>query len=712
MGVRASLATDAKWQKFFGSFFQKRTFFLPRLANSRTPAYHPRLMSDSLTRPADPPSLAAARAREAAGDVQGADAIYAALYNQQKPDPAVLMAWSRLRRRVGDIQNGVQMLEVAAKAGGGAPVQIEMAGVLIDQGQSEQAGTLLRQIAQGGRSAALDYQYGRWAALNRQLPQAAALFRAAMKADPKHLEARYGLARVLGLMGQPEEAAAAYAALLKRDPHNPQIMVELAYVYGTLRRFADALALYERLAETGADMVRELSQVALGLMHVCDWSARDRLTATLAARMRTGKPGIFETYALLAAVDDPALHRQMAGCFAGALRQASTTRERPAPRGLGPADRRLRIGYLTGDFSQHATALLLAGVIEAHDRDAFELFAYDYSPDDGSPIRARIVAAFEHFVPLGEESPAASAARIAADEIDILVDLKGYTERSRTELLVLRPAPIQVNFLGYTATQGAEWIDYTIADAVVLPPDQDAHYAEMPVRLPGCAWPSDRTRPAPAPDTDRARHGLPAHSVVFACFNNPFKISPETFAAWMQILGAVEGSVLWLYENNGFMAANIRQHAKAAGIHPARLIFAPPATLEDHIARHGCADLFLDTWPYGAHTTGVDALWAGLPTITRSGQSWASRAGASLLRAVGLPELVTHTTGEYINLAISLAGDPDRRAALRAHLFAARDSAPLYDAGAFARHMERAFRVMAEAYRDGRAPAAIESVLF
>jgi predicted O-linked N-acetylglucosamine transferase (SPINDLY family) len=466
------------------------------------------------------------------------------------------------------------------------------------------------------------------------------------------------------------------------------------------------------MAETGADMVRELSQVALGMMHVCDWSARDRLTARLAARMRTGKPGIFETYAVLAAVDDPALHRQMAECFAGALRQASTTRDRPAPRGVGPADRRLRIGYLTGDFSQHATALLLAGVIEAHDREAFELFAYDYSPDDGSPMRARIVAAFEHFVPLGEESPSATAARIAADEIDILVDLKGYTERSRTELLVLRPAPIQVNFLGYTATQGAEWIDYAIADTVVLPPDQDGHYAEKPVRLPGSAWPSDRTRPAPAPDTDRLRHGLPADGVVFACFNNPFKISPETFAAWMQILRAVEGSVLWLYENNSFMAANIRQHAKAAGIDPARLIFAQPATLEDHIARHGCADLFLDTWPYGAHTTGVDALWAGLPTVTRSGESWASRAGASLLGAVGLPDLITHTTEDYISLAISVAGDRARRAALRAHLLAARETAPLYDAAAFARHLERAFRVMAETHRAGRLPAALESVLF
>jgi predicted O-linked N-acetylglucosamine transferase (SPINDLY family) len=644
---------------------------------------------------AEPPSLAAARAREAAGDPKGADAIYAALYNQQAPDPALMIAWSRLRRRVGDTQNASTMLEVASRAGGGAAVLIEMASLQIDQGRTEQAGALLRQAATTGRSLALDYEAARWEAARGRLAQAAALFRAVVKADPRHMEARYGLARTLVLLGQPAEAEGAYTAMLKRDPGNPRLMSELAYLYGAQRRFPQALELYERLAETGLDLVREFSQVALGMMHVADWSARDRLTAKLSARMATGRPAIFETFALLAATDDPALHRRMAETFAGALRAASVKRERPAPRSVGPADRRLRIGYLCGDFNQHATGLLLAGVIEAHDRDAFEIFAYDYSPEDGSPTRARLVAAFEHFVRLGDESPSASAARIAADGIDILVDLKSYTERSRTEIMVLRPAPIQAAFLGYPGTQGAEWIDHIIADATVLPPDAEIHYAEQPIRLPVTCYPSDRTRPTPAPDTDRAAHGLPAEGTVFACFNNPFKIAPAVFGAWMDILRRAEGSVLWLYEGNPLIAPNLRAAAKKAGIDPARLIFAKPVTLEAHIARHSCADLFLDTVPYGAHTTALDALWAGLPLLTCTGESWASRVGASLLRAVGLPQLITSDLTAYTEQALTLAADPVLLQSLRAHLVQARQTSPLFDAAAFARALEQAFRQMA-----------------
>ncbi len=684
------------------------------LANTRPASYAP-AMSDTTTTAApehpiladQPPiSLATARAWEKSGDVARADATYAALYNQKAPDPAIMIAWSRLRRRQGDAQNADRMLEVASRAGGGAPVLIEMAAALIDQGRAEQAAALLRQASTAGRSPAMDYQVGRWEALNRRLPQAANLFRAVTRADPNHLEARYALARTLVLMGEPAEALGAYTALLKRDPGNRQIMAELAHLHGTQGRFADALALYEKIAESGIDLVREFSQVALGMMHVCDWSARERLTARLAARMETGRPGIFETYALLAATDDPALHRRMAECFAAAIRAISAKRDRPAPRAIAAAGTRLRIGYLSGDFSQHATSLLLAGVIEAHDRGRFEIFAYDYSPDDGSPTRARILAAFDHVVRLPDtESPSASAARIAADEIDILIDLKGYTERSRTEIMALRPAPVQVNFLGYVATQAAEWIDFVIADHTILPAGQQENWSEQFIGLPGSAWPSDRTRPTPEPDTDRAAHGLPAQGTVFACFNNPFKITPETFAAWMRILHATPGSVLWLFEGNPYVAPNLRAAASAAGIDPARLVFARPATLDAHLARHACADLFLDTWPFGAHTTGVDALWAGLPVLTCPGQSAASRAGASLLHAVGLPALIATSPDDYVDHAVSLAGDPGRLATLRAQLIAARDTAPLFDATEFARGLEDAFLAMADPARQG-APTA------
>ena len=656
----------------------------------------------------DTATLQEAAARAAAGDLPGADKMYAALYDQRAPDPSLMVAWSRLRRRAGDAKNAAGMLDVAHRAGGGVPVLIEMASLLIDQGQGERAGQVLRQAAAQGRSVALDFEVARWEAMHRRLKQAAELFRGVVKAEPRHLAARLGLARVLVEMGQAEEAEGAYTALLKRDPGNLQVMSDLAYLYGGRAKYAQALALLDRIEAAGIDVMRDVSQCALGMMHVADWSGRDAVIARLEARIQTGRPAVFETYALLAAVDDPLLHKRMAEVFAGALRQVCETRARPPARGVGPAERRLRIGYLSGDFSQHATSLLLAGVIEAHDRERFEVFAYDYSPEDGTAMRARMRAAFEHFVVLGDQPPAACAALIAADGIDILVDLKGYTERSRTEILVLRPAPVQVQFLGYVGTQAGEWIDYVIADAVVLPQDQQANWTEQAVRMPASYYPNDRTRPLPLPDRDRTAHGLPEDGFVFACFNNPFKITPAFFAAWMEILARVPASVLWLYEANPFVAANLRAHARAAGIDEQRLVFAKPALMEEHIARHGCADLCLDTSPYGAHTTAADALWAGVPLLTCMGQAWPSRVGASLLHAVGLPELITTDLRQYTDMALALAADADRLAALRAHLAGVRDTAPLFDATAFARGLEDAYLTMADAARQGRAASPFD----
>jgi predicted O-linked N-acetylglucosamine transferase (SPINDLY family) len=654
------------------------------------------------------PTLSDARAREAAGDLAAADAIYRDLYDQKAPDPAVLMAWAKLRRRVNDLDNATHMLTLAGRAGGGLPVLIELAGLALDQGKNDEALQMLRQAARTGRSTPLDFQVARCEAAFGRHAQAAALFRDVVRAEPRNLEARLAHAQCLSLAGKREEAVAAYQALLQRAPRQEQALADLAYLYGSLRRFTEALALYDRLEQNGFNVGRELSQVALGMMHMCDWSRRDALRARLAARVALPGPCITEAYAFLAADDDPVLHRQVGERFADAIRQFDSKRQRPAPRGVGPAERRLRVGYLCGDFNQHATSLLLAGVMEAHDRSRFEITAYDYSAEDGSPMRARMKAAFEHFVPLGDEGPAASAARIAADEIDVLVDLKGYTERTRTEIMALRPAPVQVNFLGYVGTQAADWIDYVIADAQVLPAEEQVNWTEAAVHMPHSYYPNDRSRPRPEPVVDRAAYGLPAEGLVIACFNNPFKISPQIFVVWMEILQALPGSVLWLYGNNPFVPDNLRAEAKAAGVDPARLVFAQPAVLEEHLARHGCADIFLDTLPYGAHTTGADALWMGVPVITCTGRSWASRVGASLLHAVGVPELICSTLEEYKSLALALAADAPRREALRKRLLDARETAPLYDAEAFARGLESAYVTMADRARNGETAAAFK----
>jgi predicted O-linked N-acetylglucosamine transferase (SPINDLY family) len=670
-------------------------------AFARPLAYAPRPMSDTIVSP-----LHQAREAERAGDLTGADAIYHAAHNPQTPDAALLMNWARLRRHIGDRENARRMFGLAGRAGAGVDALLELASMALDENRVADATPLLQQAARLGHGPGLDYQRARWEAAQGRHDHAARLFRNVIKAEPRNLEARIGHARVLAYGNRAQESEAAYKALLQRAPEYQPALTDLAYMYGNQRRFPEALALYDRLDQLGAEVAREFSQVALGMMHMCDWSHRAALRACLAARVAKPVPCVTEAYAFFASEDDPALHRQMADRFADAIKAFSATRERPPARLVGPPERRLRVGYLCGDFNQHATSLLLAGVLEAHNRDRFEITAYDYSPEDGTPIRARMRAAFEHFVSLGNEGPEASAKRIAGDGIDVLVDVKGYTERTRSEIMALRPAPVQVNFLGYVGTQAGDWIDYIIADATVLPQDERVHYTEAAVEMPVSWQPNDRSRPRPAVDTDRAAQGLPAEGIVFACFNSPFKISPEIFAVWMDILRDETGSVLWLFEGNQFVGRNLRAEAEKAGIDPARLVFAKPAKLEEHLARHGCADLFLDTLPYGAHTTAADALWAGLPIVTCMGRSWASRVGASLLHAVGLPELIATSLPEYKALVLDLARDPARRASLRDKLLAARDTAPLFDAPAFARALEDAYTEMANRARAGQAPAA------
>ncbi len=669
-------------------------------------------MSDVTTMPNEALSVARQRAGalqqavrlQDAGDLAQADAIFRSLYRPGVTDSVLMQAWGRLRRRAGDLKNAAVMLEQAARGPGGATAMADLAGVLIDSGRLKDAATVLRQApkASGAQAAALEFERGRVQEASRQIPAAVSAYRAAMRADPGHIESRLALARLLVRSGQQEEAVRAYTALLARQPNYPQALADLAWLYGTRRQFHESLACYDRLQAAGMDVTHNLTMVSLGMAHMCDWSMRDALRDRLAARFATGKPCVVEAYAMLALADDPAVHRMMAGCVADAVRAHTAKLPRPAPRVIGGG--RLKIGFLSGDFHQHATSLLLAGVIEQFDRERFALTAYDYSPEDKSPTRARMIAAFETFVRLGAETQAESAARIAADGIDILVDLKGYTERTRTEIMALRPAPVQVSFLGYVGTLGAEWIDYVLADATVLPLSEESNWVERIVHLPSSYYPNDRTRPTPFPDRDRAAHGLPAEGFVFACFNNPFKLSPQFFSVWMDLLKAVPGSVLWLYEGNEFMAANLRRAAEAAGVAGSRLVFAKPASLEAHVARHGCIDLFLDTAPYGAHTTGVDALWAGVPMLTSMGRSFASRVGASLLRAVGMAELITESLEAYKVLAVELASDPERLAALRARLAEQRAQSPLFDAAAFARGMEDAFTTMAERHRAGATP--------
>jgi protein O-GlcNAc transferase len=369
---------------------------------------------------------------------------------------------------------------------------------------------------------------------------------------------------------------------------------------------------------------------------------------------------------------------------------------------------RLRIAYLSADFNEHPTAYLTAGLFEHHDKSRFEITALSFGQNDNSPARRRLEAAFEHFIDVGDNSDQEIATLVRRSEIDIAVDLMGFTKDNRLGVLARCAAPIQVNYLGYPGTMGAPYMDYILADATVIPADHDAFYAERVVRLPGTYQINDNRRAMSQRTPTRGDCGLPQNAFVFCCFNNPQKILPEIFDIWMRLLRTTKGSVLWLFAGNAKAVANLRVEAEKRGVAPERLIFAPKASVADHLARHRLADLCLDTLPYNAHTTASDALWACLPVVTCLGETFAGRVAASLLKAIGLDALITHTLGEYETLALRLSRDPAYLAMLKDTLKRNRDRCLLFDTQSATRHIEAAYLTMAEIARRHEKPRSFK----
>jgi predicted O-linked N-acetylglucosamine transferase (SPINDLY family) len=387
----------------------------------------------------------------------------------------------------------------------------------------------------------------------------------------------------------------------------------------------------------------------------------------------------------------------IAGASRGALR-----RERR------PNSGKIRIGYLSADFHEHVTAHVMAEVFEAHRRDDFEILAYSYGPDDGSAARARLKGAFDGFVELASENDDAAAARIASDGIDVLIELKGYTRDARPGIAARRPAPVQASYLGYPGTMGASFIDYIITDRFVLPPQDQPFYKESPAYVRGCYYPSDSTRPVgDAPP--RRQLGLPEHAVVFCCFNQSYKILPDVFAAWMQLLQAVPRSVLWLLESNRWANENLLREALRCGIDRERLVISGRTSPPEYLRRLRAADLFLDTVPYNAHTTASDALWVGLPVLTCAGETLPSRVAASQLHALGLGDLITTSMEQYLARAIQLARSPSELATVRNRVWQARSSSRLFDTVGLCRDLESLYQQMHRIASQGASPRPISA---
>jgi len=368
---------------------------------------------------------------------------------------------------------------------------------------------------------------------------------------------------------------------------------------------------------------------------------------------------------------------------------------------------RIRLGYFSADFCNHATAYLMAEFFEQHDKSQFELIAFSIGPIQKDAMRIRLEKAFDRFIEVGTLSDKDISLLARGLEIDIAIDLKGFTQGSRTGIFAMRAAPIQISYMGYPGTMGAEYIDYLVADATVVPQDQRKHYAENIVHLPDTYWVTDSTIPLPEQSFSRVEFGLPADGFVFCCFNNNYKINPAIFDIWMRLLDRVDGSVLWLLEDNASAAKNLKVEAQARGVSPSRLVFAERLEVSEHLARHHLADLFLDTIPYNAHTTATDALWAGLPVLTSTGETFAGRVAASVLNAIGLPELITHDLAAYESLALELATKPKKINSLKEKLAANRLTHPLFNTARFTKHFESAYRAMLDRHLAGLKPAHI-----
>ena len=366
---------------------------------------------------------------------------------------------------------------------------------------------------------------------------------------------------------------------------------------------------------------------------------------------------------------------------------------------------KIRIGYLSNDFHEHATSLLMVEMLESHDRGQFELHAYSYGADDGRGMRQRVSKPFKRFTDITTLSDVAAARAIHADEIDILVDLKGYTAGTRTALLTYRPAPLQVSYLGYPGTLGGRFCDYLVSDGFVTPIDVAGEYTEALARMPHSYQPHGRCGEiGEAPS--RSAAGLPDEGLVLCCFNQAWKFTPEVFDIWCALLVRAPGSVLWLLRS-AHAEGNLRREAMQRGVEPHRLVFAEDLPQAEHLGRLQLADLVLDTLPYNAHTTASDALWAGVPIITCAGKTFASRVAGSLLRAVGLPELITDSLADYAALAADLVADRPRRLALRTKLARQRLVAPLFDVAAYTRGLEALYMQMWRRHLDGLPPQAL-----
>ncbi len=613
------------------------------------------------------------------------------------PD-ALLPEWERLMAGCGDRSLSLQDL-------------MSVAGQWQTQGQAALAVELYRAWLQhndGAMRLVALYNQGTVLSSLKRYDEAEQVYREVLALKPDFLQAQVNLGHQLEHLGRKDEALSAWQAVVD-SPATAEVMganpldmrlhalKNMARLLEQERRFPESEALMRQALTLQAEQPDVLQHYVHIRQKQCAWPIYEPVGEVTLNQLLTNT----SLLAMLSYSDDPALQLMVAQRF---VAEKVVKYKGPPLHARVKREGRIRIGYLSGDLRMHAVGFLTPEIFELHDRSRFEVFAFCWSGEDGSAQRARIRAGMDHVIPIQGRSDEEAAQLIAAAGIDVLVDLQGLTSGARPNILAYRPAPIQVGYLGLPATSALPGVDWIIADRYVMPPEYLPYCTERPIYLQHCYQSSDRKRPVGAKPT-RAQVGLPDEGFVFCSFNNNHKYTQQMFDAWMRILAAVPGSVLWLLADNDKARENMLANARRMGVAPERLFFAPRAAPPDYLARFQLADLVLDTFPFNAGTTANDCLWMGTPILTLSGRSYISRMAGSLLNAVGLPELATNSLQEYERMAIQIGRQPARALSYKRYLAEFGRTSPLFDMEALVRDMEQQFEQMALARR-AQAPAA------
>ncbi len=518
-------------------------------------------------------------------------------------------------------------------------------------------------------------------------------YKKALNINPFFCPALFNIANSYNMVGNINEAINSFQHLITLDPNNKDALFILGRTYRDAKKYLDALICFEQLLNQDTNYPFLKGDLLHTSMIICNWNGYQTKCESIHIDLKNSL-AVVEPFAFQAISNDEFDLKVCSEIYYKNRHKSVNTINKNSFN-----HSKINVGYLCGEFREQATSVLMTELWELHNKNNFSLFAFDNGWDDNSDRRKRIVNAFDSLIDIRNMDDYQTANLIYSHEIDILVNLNGYFGNARTGIFSLRPAPIQVNYLGFPGTIGSDCIDYIIADPITIPIDSRQYYSEKVVHLPNCYQVNDRKRKISDKKFTRKDFNLPETGFVFCCFNNNYKIIPTIFDLWIQILKQVDGSVLWLLQDNIWAAENLKREAQVRGLNPDRIIFAERMNLADHLARHRLADLFLDTFPYNAHTTASDALWAGLPLLTLKGNTFPSRVAASLINAIGLNELITQSTEDYKALAIELAFNKEKLLQIRNKLNQNRLTKPLFNTELFTKNIETAYMMMYERYR-------------